>query len=166
MGQEKKSASSKTAAVRTDLQPLGCTNFKLRQLTRRVSQHYDQTMAPSGLKTTQYSLLSHVIRLGPVRPGELARAMEMDASTLTRNLQPLVAQGWVTIGPGSDERSRCVTITNAGRAKRSDAQRIWKQAQTALNQRLGKDRVLAMHALLEDCLTLMNETAEHQDESA
>ena len=82
--------------------PRGCTNFKLRQLTRRVSQHYDRIVAGAGLKTTQYSLLSHVERLGPVRPSDLAAAMEMDASTLTRNLQPLVANGWVEIGPGAD----------------------------------------------------------------
>ena len=64
--------------------PRGCTNFKLRQLTRRVSQHYDRVVAECGLKTTQYSLLTHVDRLGPVRPTDLAAAMAMDPSTLTR----------------------------------------------------------------------------------
>lgn len=132
--------------------PRGCTNLKLRQLTRRVSQHYDQAMAPTGLKTTQYSLLSHVERLGPVRPGDLASVMEMDASTLTRNLQPLQAQGWVCVGPGSDGRSRRVTITDAGRTKRAEAQRSWKRAQLALNERLGLDRVAALHTLIDDCL--------------
>ena len=73
--------------------PVGCTNFKLRQLTRRVTQHYDQHLAGSGLKITQYSLLTHVDKLGPLAPGELARRMDMGASTLTRNLQPLVAAG-------------------------------------------------------------------------
>ena len=46
------------------IQPQGCTNFKLRQLMRRVGQHYDLEMAKIGLKTTQYSLLSHVLKLG------------------------------------------------------------------------------------------------------
>ena len=81
--------------------PRGCTNLKLRQLTRRVSQHYDRIVGAAGLKTTQYSLLSYVTRLGPARPGDIAAAMEMDASTLTRNLQPLVANGWVEVGPGA-----------------------------------------------------------------
>ena len=53
--------------------PKGCTNFKLRQLTRRVSQHYDRVVAASGLKTTQYSLLSQIEHLGPVRPSDLSR---------------------------------------------------------------------------------------------
>ena len=98
-----------------DAAPRGCTNLKLRQLTRRVSQHYDRIVASVGLKTTQYSLLSHVVQLGPIRPGELARRMEMDASTLTRNLQPLVAQGWVEVGEGDDARSRSIVATEAGR---------------------------------------------------
>ena len=78
--------------------------------------------------------------------------MAMSASTLTRNLQPLVAQGWAEIGAGSDGRSRIVTITAAGRTKRSEAQRLWKRAQLALNGRLGDDRVARLHALLDECL--------------
>ena len=144
-------------------QPRGCTNFKLRQLTRRVSQHYDRIVGSAGLKTTQYSLLSHVVRLGPVRPGEIADAMEMDASTLTRNLQPLVQNGWVETGPGPDGRSRWVTATAAGRTKHVEAQRAWKKAQLALNARLGEARVAALHALLDDCLAAINDTEETVD---
>ena len=151
--------SSATAAV-----PRGCTNFKLRQLTRRVSQHYDRVVAASGLKTTQYSLLSQIENLGPLRPSDLAAAMAMDTSTLTRNLQPLVAHGWVEIGPGADGRSRSVEITARGRAKRSEAQREWKRAQLALNERLGAGRVAELHALLDDCLATLSEPVqEHSD---
>jgi len=140
--------------------PRGCTNLKLRQLTRRVSQHYDRIVGAAGLKTTQYSLLSYVTRLGPARPGDIADAMEMDASTLTRNLQPLVANGWVEVGPGPDGRSRWVTATPAGRAKHAEAQREWKRAQLTLNARLGEAKVVALHALLDDCLATINEKTE------
>jgi len=143
--------------------PRGCTNLKLRQLTRRVSQHYDRIVGAAGPKTTQYSLLSYVTRLGPARPGDIAEAMEMDASTLTRNLQPLVGNGWVEVGPGPDGRSRLVTATTAGRAKQVEAQREWKRAQLALNARLGEARVVALHALLDDCLATINETEETVD---
>jgi len=139
--------------------PKGCTNFKLRQLTRRVSQHYDRVVAASGLKTTQYSLLSQIEHLGPVRPSDLAAAMAMDASTLTRNLQPLVANCWAEIGAGEDGRSRLVAITTRGRSKRLEAQGDWKRAQLALNERLGAGRVAALHALLDDCLATLSEPA-------
>ena len=138
------------------LKTLGCTNFKLRQLMRRVAQHYDLEMARAGLRTTQYSLLSYVLKLGPLRPGELAKAMRMSASTLTRNLKPLVDAGWLTLAAGSDARSRSVAITPAGRAKREEAQRHWKVAQESLNKVLGAARVLSLHGLINESLELLS----------
>jgi len=137
----------------------GCTNFKLRQFTRRVSQHYDAELAQAGLKTTQYSLLSHVLTLGPIRPGDLAQSMKMDASTLTRNLKPLLAAGWVELAAGVDGRSRLISITEAGREKRQDAQRHWKAAQTSLNRLLGMTRLLALHALIDESQELLADGA-------
>ncbi len=145
--------------------PRGCTNLKLRQLSRAVSRHYDAYVGPTGLKNTQYSLLSHVVLLGPIRPTDLAARMRLDASTLTRNLQPLIAQGWLLLGPGEDARSRLVSATDAGKAKRLEGQRAWKQAQLALNARLGPDRVAALHALVDDCTSLLD-ASEDDDESA
>ena len=97
------------------------------------------------------------MKLAPIRLGELAAAMAMDATTLTHNLQVLVALGGATVDAGSDARSRFVTPTAAGRAKRADAQRAWKRAQLNLSERLGAVRVAALHALIDDCLLRMNE---------
>jgi DNA-binding MarR family transcriptional regulator len=135
--------------------PQGCTNLQLRQLTRRVSQRYDAQMAHIGLKTTQYSLLSYVVKLGPIRPADLAQAMAMEPSTLTRNLKPLIAAGWVELAPGVDARSRLVRATPAGQDKRAQAQRLWKQAQVSLNETLGLERVQALHALIQESLALL-----------
>lgn len=135
--------------------PHGCTNFKLRQLLRRVSQRYDAEMAQAGLKTTQFSLLSSLASLGPVRPGDLAVAMAMDASTLTRNLKPLLAAGWVAQGAGADGRSRLVSLTDAGRAKRAEALRRWHVAQQSMNETLGAEQVVALHALIDQALVLL-----------
>jgi DNA-binding MarR family transcriptional regulator len=142
--------------------PVGCTNFKLRQLTRRVTQHYDQHLTGSGLKITQYSLLTHVDRLGPLAPGELARRMDMSASTLTRNLQPMVAAGWLALGEGVDARSRLVHITDAGLELRRQAQRRWKAAQLALNDKLGVATVAALHHLLDEGLAAFHEEDAHE----
>lgn len=144
--------------------PQGCTNLKLRQASRLVTRHYEAFVGPTGLKITQYSLLSHVVKLGPLRAGELAAAMQLDASTLTRNLQPLLHNGWVQMRPGADARSRIVEATAAGQALRSEAQRAWKRAQLALNDRLGAERVAGLHTLLDECIALLeplNETTDH-----
>ncbi|HEY1226201.1 MAG TPA: MarR family winged helix-turn-helix transcriptional regulator [Ramlibacter sp.] len=143
--------------------PQGCTSLKVRQLMRRVSQHYDAEMAKCGLKTTQYSLLSHIVKLGPVRPSELAQAMQMTPSTLSRNLQPLVTAGLAVIGAGTDARSRLVQATEAGQDKRREAQRLWKVAQQTLNEQLSVERVLALHALIDDSLSILQGADEQND---
>ena len=135
--------------------PQGCTNFKLRQLTRRVTRHFDAELAKAGLKTTQYSLLSHVLRMGPLRPVDLARAMGVMPSTLTRNLQPMLAAGWLTMKEGADARSRLISLTDAGRDMRAQAQRSWRSAQNKLNAVLGEARVAALHALIDESMALL-----------
>jgi DNA-binding MarR family transcriptional regulator len=140
----------------TAVKPQGCTNFKLRQLMRRVAQHYDAELGKSGLKTTQYSLLSNAISLGPVRPVDLATALKVDASTLTRNLRPLVDAGWLEVGPGPDGRSRLVSVTQAGREKRHEAQRRWRVAQEGINEVLGPRRVGQLHGLIDECLASLS----------
>jgi len=146
----------------TAVKPQGCTNLKLRQLMRRVAQHYDAEVGKTGLRGTQYSLLSYVAKLGPIRPVDLARAMKVEASTLTRNLRPLIDAGYLRQDPGADGRSRLVTVTDAGREKRQEAQRRWRVAQEALNSKLGEARVVALHALLDECQDLMADVPEGQ----
>ena len=140
--------------------PRGCTNLKLKQASRLVTRHYEAHVAPTGLHITQYSVLSHVVKLGPLRAGELAAAMKLDASTLTRNLQPLVERGLVDVATGVDQRSRVVQASPAGLALRQQAQKSWKRAQLALNQRLGAARVAALHALLDECLALLDDAVD------
>lgn len=149
--------------MKNAIKPQGCTNLKLRQLTRIVTRHYDQFIGKTGLKNTQYALLSLVVQLGPVRPGELARHMQMDASTLTRNLQPLASQGLLIIGAGSDSRSRLVEATEAGIAKRIEGKRAWKMAQVALNEHLGVARVIELHALLDACNVCLSDDVEDEN---
>ena len=136
--------------------PQGCTNLKLRQLMRRVAQRYDAEVGQVGLKGTQYSLLSYVIKLGPIRPVDLAQAMNVDASTLSRNLRPLIAAGWLTQGAETDAHSRLVQATDAGREKRVEAQRRWRVAQEALNAALGPQRVIALHALIDEAMQALD----------
>jgi len=151
------------AVVKPAARPQGCTNLKLRQLMRRVAQHYDAEVGKTGLKGTQYSLLSYVCKLGPIRPVDLAREMKISPSTLSRNLQPMVAAGWLTLEAGDDARSRRVVATDAGRDKRQEAQRRWRVAQESLNELLGVRRVLALHALIDECSERLAPALPEQD---
>ena len=149
----------------TAVKPQGCTNLKLRQAMRRVAQLYDAEVGKTGLRGTQYSLLSYVAKLGPIRPVDLAAVMKVEPSTLTRNLRPLIAAGYVTLDAGPDARSRLVNVTAAGRDKRQEAQRRWRVAQEALNERLGPARVVALHALLDECQALLADVPEGETDA-
>jgi DNA-binding MarR family transcriptional regulator len=126
--------------------------MKLRQAGRCLSQHYDAYTTACGLKTTQYSLLSAILRHEPVQPNVLAASLNLDASTLTRNLRPMIEHGWIELLPGPDARSRRIVTTPEGRALRLEAQRHWRAAQQALNERLGAGNVAELHALLDHLL--------------
>lgn len=138
--------------VASAARPRGCTNLRLHQLMRRVDQLYDAELSAAALRTSQYGLLSHVLRLGPIGPGDLARAMKMQPSTLSRNLRPLLQAGWLALGPGPDARSRRVQVTPEGVARHALAYPHWRRAQQQLNTMLGDDRVAGLHTLLDDCL--------------
>ena len=97
---------------------------------------------------------------------DLAKCMQMDASTLTRNLQPLSAMGLLTIGAGADARSRLVATTETGLSKQAQAQQAWKAAQLALNAQLGSERVAALHDLLDACIECLDGDEEGNDAKA
>ena len=137
--------------------PQGCTNLRLHRLGRRVARLYDEDVRALGLKGTQYSLLSYIVTLGPIQPSVLAAHLDLGPSTLTRNLQPLIAQGWVRMEAGENQRSRLVVATDEGRALRAEAQRAWKRSQLALNETLGAARVARLHALIDECMELLDE---------
>lgn len=154
----------KAVAPQSSRTPRGCTNFKTRQLARLLSRRYDAALAGVGLKITQYSLLTHLVHLGAVSPGALARRMGLDASTLTRNLRPLLAAGWVEQDAGADARSRRIALTEAGRAKQAEAVSRWKAGQQGVNDLLGVERVLALHDLLDECAARLQSEAPSRED--
>jgi DNA-binding MarR family transcriptional regulator len=117
-----------------------CLGFGVRKAARALGQHYDAGLAPAGLKGTQFSLLNaiHLVRGAGIQ--QLSEVLGMDRTTLTRNLNPLTKQGWVEVRPGIDRRERHVELTDAGRAKLSQALPLWHQAHARLEEGLGAER--------------------------
>lgn len=117
-----------------------CTCFNLRKAARAVTQTYDKALKPSGLRATQFSLLSMVAKLGPVGIKDLARELVMDRTTLGRNLKVLADRGLLEIGEGDDRRYRPITVTARGKKNLDLALPLWLQAQTRMTNDLGHDR--------------------------
>jgi DNA-binding MarR family transcriptional regulator len=126
---------------------------------------YDQVMAPTGLRITQYSMLAAVHRLGgeaglPV--SELADLMDMDRTTLTRNLKPVVDQGFASVvADAQDARVRRACITAEGRAALAAARPHWQRAQKEVNQTLGEANVAALHDWLDQVTPAFRPPTSH-----
>jgi DNA-binding MarR family transcriptional regulator len=131
-----------------------CACGRLRRASRALTQLYDDLMAPSGLRVTQFSLLRTLERLGPQRITALAAATLLDRTALPRMLDPLVAEGLVEIVPGRDARSREAALTRAGTAALRAAEPHWKRAQTAVAKRLGTAKLDALIATLAEIESL------------
>src|SRR5215472_11476472 len=93
-----------------------CACGRLRRAARALTQLYDDAMAPSGLRVTQFSLLRTLGRSGSMRISELAAAQLLDRTALSRNLDPLVERGLLKVTPGNDARTREVVLTRAGKS--------------------------------------------------
>src|SRR3974377_2227999 len=107
-----------------------CNCFAVRSAARHVTQFYDQFLAPIGLRTTQFSILARLRRLGPMTINALAAELVMDRTTLGRNLQPLEREGLVAVVKGrADRRSREIRLTDAGAERLRAAVEGWIKAQ-------------------------------------
>lgn len=127
-----------------------CACSRLRRASRALTQLYDDALAPTGLRVTQFALLSTLERRGPLRISALAAALLLDRTALSRNLDPLVARSLVDVVSGSDARTREVTLTSAGRSALAAAEPHWAHAQRAVSRRVGEDKLATLYALLED----------------
>lgn len=154
------SAASRATAV------TGCTCSKLRRLTRRVTAVYDRALAAAGMRVTQYSLLANLRGLDGVSMSDLAERLDMDRTTLTRNLGPLLAAGWVRVEPSpEDARRRDVRLTAAGEAQWRAARALWRRAQDDVKSAIGADDLATLHTLLDGCVPLFRPATGLEGES-
>jgi len=126
-----------------------CNCFAVRATARHVSQSYDQFLAPAGLRTTQFSILTKLKRKGPVTINTLAEDMVMDRTTLGRNILPLERDGLIRIEPStSDRRAKELHLTKAGEKRLQAALKRWSQAQARFETVFGAKRAADLRALL------------------
>jgi DNA-binding MarR family transcriptional regulator len=128
-----------------------CVCVNLRRLARTTTQLYDQALAASGIKVTQYSLLCAIEREQPVAISALAEEVELDRTTLARNLTPLERDGLIELrAVATDKRVTEVTLTRQGRAAIARARPQWERAQQQVSQKIGAERVRMLRVLAEE----------------
>jgi DNA-binding MarR family transcriptional regulator len=128
-----------------------CNCLAVRQAARYLTQFYDQYLAPSGLRTTQFSILAKLRGYGPLSINALAKELVMDRTTLGRNMLPLEREGLIEIVPGAaDRRTKELRLTQAGVERLRAAAPGWEQAQSRFEKAFGRTRSSELRALLDD----------------
>jgi DNA-binding MarR family transcriptional regulator len=128
-----------------------CNNRMLREAGRNLNQIYDQFLAPTGLRSTQFSLLAKLKRLGPVGIHALAADMGLDRTTLGRNILPLQRDGLIAVElDAADKRSKQLRLTALGLQRLEQARRQWAKAQQAFETAFGAERAASLRELLRE----------------
>ncbi len=125
-----------------------CVGGSIRKLNRMVTAIYDGALASAGLKTSQFTVLIAVANREKARPSELTRFLQMDESTVSRNVERLCAKGWLRLEADDDRRSHLIEVTDKGQALIRQCLPAWQQAQADVTRRLGAENIAALRSAL------------------
>jgi len=125
-----------------------CICIAVRKASRKLTSRYDAALEPIGINLAQFSLLRNIVRHAPVSLTGLAEIVELDRSTLGRNVRVLKRMGLVAILPGDDLREATLSLTEAGQQTLGEAIPIWEATQDDIHRRLGVAGTAQLEALL------------------
>lgn len=134
-----------------------CAGINLRRASRAVSNYYDSVLAACGLRATQIPTLVALYLAGPLTIHEIARKLELDRTTLTRNLSLLEKEGLIKMEPGRDQRTRVAALTKHGQSVLLKALPVWEEAQAHVVNGLGEARFRALLTQLSEVAELMRQ---------
>src|SRR5207249_2983226 len=118
-----------------------CIAGRLRLLSRVVTNIYDDALRPLDLKVSQMNILIVTAKLGLARPGQVCEILQLDSSTLSRNVKPLQAHGWLEVVPDEDARAQPFRLTSQGKRLIEKAVPAWEEAQRQAKELLGDEGI-------------------------
>jgi DNA-binding MarR family transcriptional regulator len=131
----------KQASSSIDIIAGTCIARRVRLLNRVITGFYDEALRPLGLKVSQLNILIVTGKLGLARPAQVCDILELDTSTLSRNVKPLQTHGWLEVVPGEDARTQPFRLTAQGKRLIEKAVPAWKTAQKQAAELLGVEGV-------------------------
>ena len=142
---------------------MSCACGNLRSTARAVTQLFDDTFQPLGIRSTQFGLLAAIAYMDTVTVTTMADFFGMDRTTLTRNLKPLQRDGLLVIREGEDRRTREVSLTTRGKSVVADGLALWNQAQKCVVDAFGADRFQSLLLDLNDLSAVVRENSIKED---
>ena len=122
-----------------------CIAVRIRLLNRTVTNIFDQALRPLGVKVSQLNVLIVVAKRGPTSPAEVARRLNMEKSTLSRNVERMRTRGWLKVSQGDTGRKQILELGAAGRKLIEKSLPFWKKAQARTEALLGQAGARSIH---------------------
>jgi DNA-binding MarR family transcriptional regulator len=126
-----------------------CFDLKMMRASAHINQFYKKTIAPAGVTAGQYRILRHIDAVDGGSVQAVAEHMGVDRSTLTRTVRPLEKAGLVSDNRTEGCRDRKLVLTDEGKKVMEQARKLWADAQDQIAEKLGKDGMRNLSALLE-----------------
>lgn len=127
-----------------------CLSTRVRQLSRIITRVYDDAMRPLGITGSQYTLLAQLAARDSITAVEIGHDLDIEKSTLSRNLKRLLALGHINMDPPAGRRGRGLHLTAKGQTVLKDAFPIWQDAQKRTIGAIGADSRSMLDALLQE----------------
>jgi len=124
-----------------------CLSLNLRKANRVMSQIYDHYLAECGIKGTQFAILRATTFLGQTTNKQLQEVLVLDQTTLSRNLKPLLRDGFISVQEGDDRRVKVLSLSRDGVKLFEQAKAQWQQAQIEVKAKLGEKNTALLHSL-------------------
>ena len=140
-----KTDTSTSQAAITQLMAEECLAVRVRLLNRTITSVYDEALRPLGMTTAQLNILVVVANRGPISPGDVARRLNMEKSTLSRNIDRMREHGWVNIDQSTSGRGLLLEVSMKGRKLLKRSLPLWKQAQARATAVLGERGAQGIH---------------------
>jgi DNA-binding MarR family transcriptional regulator len=136
--EERETSAPQTTDTTVEEIARDCVASRLRLLNRVITNLYDDALRPLGLKVSQMNILVMAGRLGVAQPSQVCRLLQMDLSTLSRNLERMRARGWIESVPEKDARVHPFRLTGEGQELIQKAYPAWQEAQRKASALLGE----------------------------
>src|SRR5215831_5586971 len=142
---ERKSMDNEKSSRAIDAIARTCIAVRLRLLNRVVTNLYDDALRPLGLKVSQLNILIVTAKLGLARPAKVCEILQLDTSTLSRNVERMRAHGWLEVVPEVDARAQPFRLTAQGKRLIEKAVPAWEEAQRQAVELLGDEGITLLN---------------------
>lgn len=121
----------------------------MRQISRKITNIYDEFLKPSNLNVTQYSLLSNLKRVQPIKMNDFSKVVKLDRTTLVRNLKPLINLSLIEIKSIDKSKAQLLELSQKGIELQNEGYKYWQKAQEYIEQTINHEELEIFYTIVK-----------------